>query len=197
MRNKPLPNVDEIQPSMLYCTNRDVDSENASRLAQLPGDEVLYRAEDQYKIVVDYKGDGRLKISEQMVCVRSAASEASGAGWRSGRARQQPASLSSLARPPTLPSLAFSSLARPPTTSFSCARVRSFRSHDLLLLCSPAARSEPARVRVPAAQAARAGHPHGEHAGAVARERLQGHRGGLPARDRAPELLHRPRRQVR
>ncbi|GMI36759.1 hypothetical protein TeGR_g6905 [Tetraparma gracilis] len=66
MRNKPLPNVDEIQPSMLYCTNRDVDSENASRLAQLPGDEVLYRAEDQYKIVVDYKGDGRLKISEQM-----------------------------------------------------------------------------------------------------------------------------------
>ena len=32
LKNKPLPPKDEIQPSILYCVNRDVDRENAERL---------------------------------------------------------------------------------------------------------------------------------------------------------------------
>lgn len=35
--SKPLPK-DGIPPTRLYCTNRDVDAENNSRLAELPGD---------------------------------------------------------------------------------------------------------------------------------------------------------------
>lgn len=45
---KPLP-VDGIVPTKLYCTNRNVDEENNRKLAQLPGKEVLFAANDSFK----------------------------------------------------------------------------------------------------------------------------------------------------
>ncbi|CAJ1452228.1 unnamed protein product, partial [Effrenium voratum] len=41
------PPADGILPTRLYCLNRNVDAENAKRLAQLPGEEVVLRARDQ------------------------------------------------------------------------------------------------------------------------------------------------------
>mmetsp|Transcript_93271 Transcript_93271/g.263693 ORF Transcript_93271/g.263693 Transcript_93271/m.263693 type:complete len:679 (+) Transcript_93271:60-2096(+) len=40
---KPTPD-DGIVPTKLYCTNKNVDAENAKQLARLPGQEVLFRA---------------------------------------------------------------------------------------------------------------------------------------------------------
>ena len=45
---KPTP-TDGIPPTRLYCTNRDVDSENAARLAELPGDSRVFASNDTPK----------------------------------------------------------------------------------------------------------------------------------------------------
>jgi len=45
---KPLP-IDGIVPTKLYCTNRNVDEENNRKLAQLPGNERLFNAADNFK----------------------------------------------------------------------------------------------------------------------------------------------------
>jgi ATP-dependent DNA helicase PIF1 len=46
--SKRLPD-DGISPTKVYCVNRDVDKENAERLAQLPGDTYTFEAKDVYK----------------------------------------------------------------------------------------------------------------------------------------------------
>eukprot|EP00873_Tetraselmis_striata_P007290 jgi/Tetstr1/427554/TSEL_017680.t1 len=43
--HRPLPNNNGILPTRLYCTNKDVDKENATELDRLPGETLLYRAE--------------------------------------------------------------------------------------------------------------------------------------------------------
>ena len=45
---KPRPS-DGIEPTRLYCTNRNVDAENTQRLARLPGVEVGVEAVDVHK----------------------------------------------------------------------------------------------------------------------------------------------------
>jgi len=52
-RFKPLPQ-DNIIPTKLYCTNRDVEKENDARLAQLSGEESIFIGDDSY-----YSRDGR------------------------------------------------------------------------------------------------------------------------------------------
>mmetsp|Transcript_3405 Transcript_3405/g.6145 ORF Transcript_3405/g.6145 Transcript_3405/m.6145 type:complete len:833 (+) Transcript_3405:96-2594(+) len=47
IQRKPKPN-DGIEPTKLYCTNRDVDQENERRLAGLVGEVVTYSAEDRF-----------------------------------------------------------------------------------------------------------------------------------------------------
>ena len=42
---KPAP-TDGIPPTRLYCTNHDVDAENAARLAELPGDTRVFKSTD-------------------------------------------------------------------------------------------------------------------------------------------------------
>jgi len=45
---KPLPR-DGIAPTRLYCTNKDVDSENAAHLSALPGGEEVFKSGDGWK----------------------------------------------------------------------------------------------------------------------------------------------------
>ncbi len=40
------PTQDGIKPTVLYSTNKDVDSINNSELARLPGDSVLFKCRD-------------------------------------------------------------------------------------------------------------------------------------------------------
>jgi ATP-dependent DNA helicase PIF1 len=56
---KPLP-TDGIVPTKLYCTNKDVDSENMKRLAELRGDVVKIHAQDAWKST---NNDTDVKIS--------------------------------------------------------------------------------------------------------------------------------------
>lgn len=49
---KPPPR-DSIVPTKLYCLNKNVDAENAARLARLPGTAVVIRARDHFKRVGD------------------------------------------------------------------------------------------------------------------------------------------------
>eukprot|EP00929_Paragymnodinium_shiwhaense_P067462 TRINITY_DN33953_c0_g1_i1.p1 TRINITY_DN33953_c0_g1~~TRINITY_DN33953_c0_g1_i1.p1 ORF type:complete len:413 (-),score=88.10 TRINITY_DN33953_c0_g1_i1:25-1263(-) len=78
---KPLP-ADGIVPTKLYCTNRDVDAENALRLAELPGDVVSYPCEDIFGTEADKRkllellgrqapADLRLKVAAQVVLLRN------------------------------------------------------------------------------------------------------------------------------
>ena len=48
VRSKPLPK-DDIVPTKLYCTNRNVDDENARRLKALPGDAENIPCQDSWK----------------------------------------------------------------------------------------------------------------------------------------------------
>ena len=45
---KSIP-VDGIEPTKLYCTNRNVDAENGSRLAALRGIPKAYQAKDKVR----------------------------------------------------------------------------------------------------------------------------------------------------
>ena len=58
---KPQPR-DGIVPTKLYCTNKDVDAENAQRLAELSGRSFLFPAHDTYK------GTGGSKQTEEQLC---------------------------------------------------------------------------------------------------------------------------------
>ncbi|CAE8634173.1 unnamed protein product [Polarella glacialis] len=59
---KPAP-TDGIAPTRLYCVNKDVDAENAARLAELPGAEEEVRAMDEFK---DMMHSSRKKAADQM-----------------------------------------------------------------------------------------------------------------------------------
>jgi ATP-dependent DNA helicase PIF1 len=82
---KPLPR-DGIAPTRLYCTNRDVDSENAAHLAALPGGEEVFVSGQSWKRApVDAAGEKafaeamekkapgklRLKVGAQVLLTRN------------------------------------------------------------------------------------------------------------------------------
>ena len=49
---KPLP-ADDIEPTKLYFWNKNVDDENAMRLAQLPGEPITFCAKDEFPTDMD------------------------------------------------------------------------------------------------------------------------------------------------
>ena len=60
--NLTLPEGDPILPTNLYCTNRDVDYENNQRLKELPGESVLFKANDKFNNCnQDWQRDNQLK----------------------------------------------------------------------------------------------------------------------------------------
>lgn len=60
---KPKP-VDGIVPTKLYCTNRNVDQENNRKLDELPGNGVIFAANDEFK--GSYPRDAQKKITQAM-----------------------------------------------------------------------------------------------------------------------------------
>ncbi len=54
---KPQP-TDGILPTKLYCTNKDVDSENKNKLAELPGTPVAMTAADSWRVLACRVSDG-------------------------------------------------------------------------------------------------------------------------------------------
>ena len=64
---KPRPSAadgDCIVPTKLYCTNRRVDEENSTRLADLEGRALVYEALDSFGGLAATEADARKKISE-------------------------------------------------------------------------------------------------------------------------------------
>jgi ATP-dependent DNA helicase PIF1 len=84
INRKPQPS-DGILPTRLYCTNRDVDAENETRLRQLDGDERSFSAKDAFdgarqsyqqeklRALMEKRVVGRLclKVGAQVVLVRN------------------------------------------------------------------------------------------------------------------------------
>lgn len=59
---KKKPKIEDgIVPTRLYCTNRDVDTENAEQLAALPGQSYDFNAYDEYDSVPDAYAKTRLE----------------------------------------------------------------------------------------------------------------------------------------